>query len=280
MQIATARAKHGRSRRFDLEPGGSFCQSADELRMRFSFDAGQDDAIAVSPREFPDTRWSRVALAGSGDCGGAEQALDQLCQSYWQPIYGFLRRKGYSPHDAEDLTQQFFFRLLQRNSVANADRAKGRFRNFLLGALDHFLTDELRKSTAQKRGGNTMPFAGDFSEAEERYLQEPSLNLTPDEVYDRRWAATLLQRAFDALSAEFEEAGEPRRFETLKPFLARQPEAGEYDRVAQELNMTGRAVSAAIYRLRQRYRQLVRSQVAETVAASNEIEAELAHLFE
>src|SRR5258707_415396 len=112
-----------RAGRFGLELSAPFCQGADELRMRFLFDASRDDVIAVSPREFPDTRWSRVALAGSGDCDGGRQALEQLCQSYWQPIYGFLRRKGYSPHDAEDLTQQFFFRLLQRNSVANADRA-------------------------------------------------------------------------------------------------------------------------------------------------------------
>jgi len=248
--------------------------------MKSSSHAGAAGAASETPREFPDTRWSKVLLAGSGDSGRAQQALEQLCQSYWQPIYGFLRRKGYPPHDAEDLTQQFFFRLLQRNSVANAVRAKGRFRNFRLGALDHFLTDELRKSSAQKRGGISMPFAGNFSETEERYLQEPAPDLTPEEMYDRRWAATLLQRAFECLSAEFEAVGQRARFDALKTFLASQPVDGEYDRVAQQLNMTARAVSAAVYRLRQRYRQLVRNQVADTVAASNDIDAELAHLFE
>jgi hypothetical protein len=117
-------------------------------------------------------------LVRGADAARAQQALEQLCRSYWQPIYGFLRCKGFSPHEAEDLTQQFFFRLLQRNSVANADRAKGRFRNFLLGALTHFLTDELRKSSAQKRGGAPLPFAPDFAEAEERYLQEPDPRTT------------------------------------------------------------------------------------------------------
>jgi len=248
--------------------------------MKSSFHAGQHGAASETPGEFPDTRWSKVVLAGSGDSGRAEQALEQLCQSYWQPIYGFLRRKGYPPHDAEDLTQQFFFRLLQRNSVANADRTKGRFRSFLLGALDHFLTDELRRGSAQKRGGTFLPFAGDFAEAEERYLQEPAPNLTPEEMYDRRWAATLLQRAFDGLSAEFEAVGQQTRFDALKPFLANQPEEGEYERIGRQLNLTAQAVSAAVYRLRQRYRQLVRNQVADTVTTSNEIDAELAHLFE
>src|SRR5262249_52064478 len=184
-------------------------------------------------------------LAGEGDSAGAWQALEQLCQSYWQPIYGFLRRKGFAPHDAEDLTQQFFVRLLQRNSVANADRSKGRFRNFLLGALSHFLTDELRKSSAQKRGGTKMPFAANFAEAEERYLSEPDPNLTPEQMYDRRWAASLLQQAFESLGAEFEATGMRRRFDQLKSFLADQPAEGQYDRLAQELGMTTRAVGAA-----------------------------------
>src|SRR5262245_22829494 len=159
------------------------------------------DDVRHAPGEFPATRWSQVMLAGEGLSTGAHRALEQLCQAYWQPIYGFLRRKGLAPHDAEDLTQQFFFRLLQRNSIANADRSKGRFRSFLLGALNYFLTDELRKTSAQKRGGALMPFAADFSEAEARYLQEPDPDLTPEQMYDRRWAASLLQQAFDSLAA-------------------------------------------------------------------------------
>lgn len=231
-------------------------------------------------RDFPATRWSQVALVGGADPARAEQALEQLCQSYWQPIYGFLRRKGFSPHAAEDSTQQFFLRLLQRNSVANADRTKGRFRSFLLGALTHFLTDELRKSSAQKRGGPPLPFAADFAEAEQRYLQEPDPNLTPEQMYDRRWAATLLQQTFDGLAAEFEAAGLRARFDQLKPFLASEPADGEYDRLAPQLGITARAVSAAVYRMRQRYRQLVRNQVADTVADVQDIDAELAQLFE
>jgi RNA polymerase sigma factor (sigma-70 family) len=261
---------------FGLSQSTFFCQHS--FRMRAPADNDPDNARAV-PREFPDTRWSQVVLAGGGNSAGAWQALGQLCESYWQPIYGFLRRKGHAPHDAEDLTQQFFVRLLQHNSVANANRLKGRFRSFLLGALSYFLTDELRKNSALKRGGPTLPFATDFSDAEERYLEQPDPNLTPEEMYDRRWAATLLQQAFDLLAGEFEAAGFRVRFDQLKPFLASQPTDGDYDRLAPQLGMTPRAVGAAVYRMRQRYRQMVRNQVAETVAANDQIDAELTQLF-
>jgi RNA polymerase sigma-70 factor (ECF subfamily) len=205
--------------------------------------------------------------------------LEELCQSYWQPIYGFLRRKGFSPHDAEDLTQQFFLRLLKGDSLARADRSKGRFRTFLLGALQHFLADEFRKSSAQKRGGPELTLAVNFHEAEERYLEEPDSNLTPEQMYDRRWAASLLQRAFESLSSEFESAGMRGRFDRFKTLLANEPAEGEYERLGSELGMTRRAVGAAVYRMRQRYRQLVRGQVADTVAQSSEIDSELAELF-
>jgi RNA polymerase sigma factor (sigma-70 family) len=231
------------------------------------------------PGEFPDTRWSQVVLAGEGESAASHQALEQLCQSYWQPIYGFLRRKGYAPHDAEDLTQQFFLRLLKGDSLARAERSKGRFRTFLLGALHHFLADEFRKSSAQKRGGTNLPFVVNFREAEERYLEEPDPNLTPEQMYDRRWAAGLLQRAFESLSSEFESAGLRARFDRFKVLLANEPAQGQYERLASELGMTRRAVGAAVYRMRQRYRQLVRGQVADTVAQAGEIDAELAQLF-
>lgn len=228
---------------------------------------------------FPDTRWSQVVLAGKGESAVSHQALEQLCQSYWQPIYGFLRRKGLSPHDAEDFTQQFFLRLLKGDSMARADRSKGRFRTFLLGALQHFVADEIRKKSAQKRGGPNLPLAVSFQEAEERYLEEPDPNLTPEQMYDRRWAAGLLQRAFESLSSEFESAGMRARFGRFKAFLANEPAEGEYERLGRELGMTTRAVGAAVYRMRQRFRQLVRGQVADTVAQSSEIDSELAQLF-
>jgi len=247
--------------------------------MRCPIGGYPDAARSTGAREFPATRWSNVALVAGADSARAQQALEQLCQSYWQPIYGFLRRKGFSPHEAEDLTQQFFLRLLLRNSVAKADRSKGRFRNFLLGALNHFLTDELRKRSAQKRGGPLLPFAADFADAEERYLREPDPNLTPEQMYDRRWAAALLQQTFEGLAAEFEAAGLRARFDQLKSFLASEPANGEYDRLASQMGMTTRAVGAAVYRMRQRYRQLVRNQVADTLADTHQIDAELAHLF-
>ncbi len=248
--------------------------------MTGSLQSDRPGRNAPGRQEFPDTRWSQVSEAGHGERAAAGQALEQLCRSYWLPIYSFLRRKGYSPHDAEDLTQQFFVRLLQSNSVASADRSKGRFRTFLLGALHHYLTDEYRKMSAQKRRGALLPFSVDFAEAEATYAQVPDPDLTPEQLYDRRWGEALLGLAFDQLAAEFSAAGQDRRFEQLKPFLASQPAEGKYDQLAAQMHMTARAVGTAVYRMRQRYRELVRRQVADTVAQADDVDAELHHIFD
>lgn len=218
-------------------------------------------------------------LAGRGDSDLSREALEILCARYWFPIYSFIRRKGSSPHDAEDLTQQFFVRLLETNTLANADRGKGRFRNFLLGALVHFLSNESRKQRTRKRGGGQSPITIDASTGEERYLTEPDPNLTPEECYDRMWAATLLETAFQRLQAEFAQAGQQSRFEHLKPFLARQHAKKDYEEAAKILNMTPKSLQGTVFRLRQRYRQLVRMEVAETVVLTDEIEQELKQLF-
>ena len=218
-------------------------------------------------------------LAGLGDSELSREALEALCARYWFPIYSFIRRKGSSPPNAEDLTQQFFVRLLETNSLANADRSKGRFRNFLLGALIHFLSNESRNERAQKRGGGQIQITIDLSTGEERYLSEPDPNLTPEECYDRTWAATLLETAFQRLQTEFEKAGQQSRFDYLKVFLAKHQTRKDYEEAAEKLNMTPKSVQGTVFRLRQRYRQLVRMEVAETVVLTDEIEQELQQLF-
>jgi len=218
-------------------------------------------------------------LAGLADSELSRGALESLCARYWFPIYSFIRRKGWSPHDAEDLTQQFFARILEKNALANADRTKGRFRNFLLGALVHFLSNESRKERTRKRGGGQRPITIDLSTGEERYLQEPDPNLTPEECYDRMWAATLLETAYERLQDEFQQAGQQDRFDHLKAFLGKHQTQSDYQETAEKLNMTPKSVQGAVFRLRQRYRQLLRTEVAETVTLTEEIEKELNQLF-
>jgi len=233
----------------------------------------------TSPERFTETHWSKVMLAAQGNPELSRQALEALCARYWFPVYSFIRRRGSSPPDAEDLTQQFFLGLLEKNALANADRSKGRFRNFLLGALVHFLSNESRKQRAQKRGGGQSPITIDLSTGEERYLIEPDPNLTPEECYDRMWAGSLLEMAFQRLQAEFEKAGQGNRFELLKAFLGKHHTKKDYEEAAQRLNMTPKSVQGTVFRLRQRYRALVRMEVAETVVLTDEIEQELKHLF-
>jgi len=228
---------------------------------------------------FSETRWSRILLASSQDEKRSRKALEELCAIYWHPIYSYVRRRGYSAHDAEDLTQQWFAQLLEKKSFENADQSKGRFRNFLLGALNHFLISETRKASAQKRGGGRVISSAEIQAAEERYLEQPDPGLTPEQVFDRQWTGTLLQRAFSNLRAEFEEADQLPKFHLLKRFLGSATEAGDYDKVASELGMTSRAVGMAVHRLRDRYRELVRAEVADTVAASGDVEEEFRELF-
>jgi len=232
-----------------------------------------------SSRQFTETRWSKVLLASQGESGLAMQAMDDLCATYWPPIYSFLRRKGYTSHDSEDLTQQFFVRLLSSNAFSRADPAKGRFRSFLLGSLKHFLVDEIRKASTRKRGAEISISGSEFEAAEKIYLQEPDRSLTPEQLYDRRWSETLLDLAFQRLRADYVDAHQQNRFKLLKSFLSEEPRSGEYERRGRELGMTSKAFAMAVSRMRQRYRQLVRSIVADTLAEADDIDSELHDLF-
>ncbi len=237
---------------------------------RSSFGAGQ----------FVTTRWSQVVAAGqTADSSHARAALEQLCQTYWYPLYAFVRRQGHAPHDAQDLTQEFFARLLERNALGAADRERGRFRSFLLATLKNFLHDEWDKLRAQKRGGGHHVVSLDAGDAESRYALEPVDTMTADRLYERRWAMLLLDRAVERLRAEHEAAGKLAQFETLKASLAGPRESQPYAEQAVKLGMSEGAVKVAVHRLRQRYREVIRAEIAETVSDAAEVEEELRHII-
>lgn len=230
--------------------------------------------------DFTATHWTQVAEAAAQDeSESARAALSALCDKYWLPIYSFLRRKGYSPADAEDLTQGFLTHLIEGNAVARADRSRGRFRTFLLGALHRYLIDESRRMTVQKRAGRRIHVPMDSRAMEEGYLEEQDPGLSPDEVFDRRWAAAVLQNALGELAREFQECGQADRFEHLKRFLGESPDEGDYQAIAAQLGLAMKAVSSAVCRLRQRFSELVHQNVLTTVGCLEEVDQEFKQLF-
>jgi len=218
-------------------------------------------------------------LAGQEASLQSAEALERLCRTYWFPLYAYVRRRGYDAEEAKDLTQEFFLRLLQKHYLAHADRSKGRFRSFLLTALNHFLANDWRRAQAAKRGGGQPLISLDDPAAETRYALEPLSDLTPEKIYERRWALTLLDRALGRLAAEYEAAGRSPQFERLQGFLATESGETRYAAVAAELGMTADAVGVAVHRLRYRYRELVREEIAHTVASPAEVEDEIRWLF-
>ena len=209
----------------------------------------------------------------------SERALSELCRIYWHPLYAFLRRQGQTPEDAEDLTQGFFATLLEKKSLRAVDRDKGKFRSFLLAALRHFVSDEWDKARAAKRGGGKPLVSIDEHSAEALYLSQPDSRLTPERMFDRRWALALLGQAFAKLREEFASAKKVDEFDHLKVFLSTPTTDGAYDDAAAALGISADAVAVKVHRLRQRYRELIRDEVAQTVASSAEIEEEMQYLF-
>lgn len=228
---------------------------------------------------FVTTHWSVVLAAGRSDTTRAQAALARLCQAYWYPLYAYVRRRGYQPHDAQDLTQEFFARLLAQNWLAQADRERGRFRTFLLAALSHFLANEWDKARAKKRGGEVQLVPLQLDSAETRYGQEPADPLTPEQIFERRWALALLDEVLSALRTEHAAAGTEEMFDALKPCLVGDRQTQPYAALATKLGMTEGAVKVAVHRLRQRYRQLLREEIANTVANPGEVDEEMHHLF-
>jgi RNA polymerase sigma factor (sigma-70 family) len=224
------------------------------------------------------TQWTVVLTAGGQDTPRARAALEKLCQSYWHPLYAYVRRRGHSPEDAQDLTQAFFARLLERNAVATVDPQKGRFRSFLLASMNYFLADEWDKARAQKRGGGKV-ISVDLESAETLLGEIPSQNFTPEKAFEHRWALTLLEQVYRGLEEEYRQDGKAAWFDTLRVTLAGASDAAPYAELAKQLNTTEGAIKVAVHRLRQRYRALLRDTIADTVADANEVEDELRYLF-
>jgi len=209
-----------------------------------------------------------------------EPALARLCGTYWYPLYAYARRRGYSVEDAQDLTQEFFARILQRHWLADADPSKGRFRTFLLTAMERFLANEWDKARALKRGGGQANVPLQLDTAETRYGIEPADMHTPEQAFEYRWALTLLDEVVRQLRAEYQRRGPAELFNALKPCLVGERSAQPYAQLASTLGMEAGAIKVAVHRLRQRYRELLRAEIANTVAAPGEVEAEMRHLFQ
>lgn len=221
-------------------------------------------------------------MLAAGDIGGHEAttALARLCETYWYPLYVYVRRRVGNVHDAQDLTQAFFCHLLEKQSLARADRARGRFRTFLITALNNFLTNEWEKQTTEKRGGGKAPLSLDFDAGESRYQIEPSHALTPETLYDRRWVLTMLDQVLERLRNELAQAGKQTQFEQLKETLVAKPTDADYERAAEALGISPAAARQAAYRMRKRYRQLFRQEVARTVADEEDVDDEIGRLLE
>ncbi len=228
---------------------------------------------------FATTHWSVVLAAGDPSTANAQTALEALCRTYWYPLYAYVRRKGYNLHDAQDLIQEFFARLLGRNYLSVADRNRGKFRSFLLGSLEHFLAREWTKARAQKRGGGQAAFSLDEREAEDRYLVEPAHELTPERIFDRRWATTLLDRAMARLRDECMANDKGDLFAKVERVLSGEKGETSYADIGAALKMSEGALKLAVHRLRQRYGELVRAEIAQTVGTAEEADEELHYLF-
>lgn len=221
-----------------------------------------------------------MLAAGRRSSPDARDALASLCQTYWYPLYAFVRRKGHSPADAQDLTQEFFTRLLEKNIAGKADRSRGKFRSFLLASLNHFLAKEWRSAGTSKRGGGRVALSLDLAAGENRYSLEPTHELTAEKIYQRRWALTLLEKTLAKLRDEFAASGKLELFDHMKPYLGGDESTVPYREIAVELEKTEGAVKVAVHRLRQRCRELLRAEIAETVSDPKEVDEELRDLFE
>ncbi len=233
-----------------------------------------------SAARFGVTRWSVVLAAGGDDAeSGTRRALEELIRAYWFPLYAYVRRQGESPASAEDIVQDFFACLLERRDLAGVDRAKGRFRSFLLASIRHAMANRRDRERAVKRGGRAKVLALDALDAETRYALEPADNMTPERLFDRRWALTVLDEVLARLRDEYERTGKAALFAALQDCLAPQRDRLTYAQLAAPLGMTEGALKVAVHRLRRRYRDLLREEIAQTVGSADEVADEIAYLL-
>jgi RNA polymerase sigma factor (sigma-70 family) len=236
-------------------------------------------APGIGDRVFATTRWTVVLLAGGSTSVGSAAALEQLCRAYWYPLYAFVRGRGLSPHDAEDLIQSFFAFLLAKDVIARADRERGRFRTFLLAALQNFHANERARASSLKRGGGNAIMSFDELQAEARYQEEPASNLSPKRLFDQKWAASLLDQVLQILAREYTAAGKAALFEELRKVIWGGRGEVSYEILARQLGTTEGAIKVAVHRLRLRFKECLRDEVMHTVAAPGEVDDELRHLL-
>jgi DNA-directed RNA polymerase specialized sigma24 family protein len=231
-------------------------------------------------RQFATTHWSIVRRVNHENSSAASSALQELCQIYWYPLYTYVRRQGNDANTAADLTQAFFADLLQREDLKRVDPDLGKFRSFLLTALKHFLINQWDKAKAQKRGGGRSPLSLDFGAADDRYRLEPAHNQTPELIYQQQWAKTLLDRVQQDLRAEFAKRGKAHQFDKLQSFLAGKNSEETLATAAAQLEMSEVAVKVALHRMRQRFGELLRAEIEQTVSTSEEVDMEIQQLFD
>jgi DNA-directed RNA polymerase specialized sigma24 family protein len=240
----------------------------------------RDNPPQVANDRFPSTQLSLVRIACLDSSHESREALATLCRLYWYPLYAFVRREGHSPDEAQDLTQAFFARLLEKKYLRDYERDRGRFRSFLLAALKHFLANERDRASAQKRGGGVSDMSLDavIQSGERRYNLEPRSELTPDKLFARQWALTVLDRVISRLQVEFDQSGKGPYFERMTPLLAGDETRIPYAELAGELHTTEGALKTAVHRLRRRYREILRDEIAQTVVHPNEVQEEIRYL--
>lgn len=240
------------------------------------------------PFNFQTTRWSVVVSAGQSETQSATDAMEQLCRRYWFPLFAFIRRRGHKPSDAEDLVQAFFARVIEKDVIAAADRDRGRFRTFLLSALEHFLSNESAKANAARRGGGRKLASLDSLRSDSPRSGSPRSGspwpaigeqTTPQDEFHRQWAIAVLTQVLDAIGEEYEREGKAELFEALRPYLSTDSTRQPYAAVAKQLNMTESNIKVAVHRLRRRYRKQLELEIAATVQSPDEVEDEIRQLF-
>jgi RNA polymerase sigma-70 factor (ECF subfamily) len=233
----------------------------------------------ASGANFATTHWSVVFTARDGDSSAAVVALERLCHSYWRPVYAYIRRDGRQPADAQDLTQEFFLHFIEKEWIDHLQHQRGKFRSFLLTFLKHFLSDERDRAGAQKRGGGQTFISIDELQAEENYALEPSESLTADQVFERRWAQTLMERAVARLRQEYVDDGKAELFQQLKDLQPGERGARSYMEIGAQFGLSEAAVKSAVHRLRARHRDVLRSEIARTLGSAEEVDEEIRHLI-
>jgi RNA polymerase sigma-70 factor (ECF subfamily) len=241
--------------------------------------SGADNDLPQASRAFHTTHWSVVLAAREEEGTVAREALASLCTAYWYPLYGFVRGRGFSPQDAEDLTQEFFRRFLEKNSLSNVSPAGGKFRSFLLTCLKNFLANEWERARAQRRGGGQSPVPLDYGEGETRLSLEPADQVTPEALFEKRWAFAVLEHTMKALQEEYAAKGKSDVFEELSGFLPGGRGSESRAELAAKRGVSAGAVDVAVHRLRQRFGALLREQVAHTVASESEVDEEIRYLM-